>query len=194
MFTDTYCDPRSEDHATLLSSTLPHSDQYPTVSSQLHYQCDVGFVLSDNTKTKSVTCRDAAGTYYWEDDSGKCKGVCVHHFRVFLNFYFKTEKWNIIFTHLESNIENFFSVVNCSSLSGAGTWYDVSSENVSYGSIITVTCNSSLFMADGKTFKTVTCLDTGQWNGSVTPCTCTSESRLMINLHSHTPFPLLIAR
>lgn len=134
---DTYCDPRSEDYATLVSSTLPHTDQYPTVSSLLRYQCDVGFVLSDNTKTKSVTCREAAGIYYWEEDSGKCK------------------------------------VLNCSSLSGAGTWYDASSENVTYGSIVTVTCNSSLFMADGKTVKTVTCVDTGQWNDTVTPCTYT---------------------
>lgn len=182
MFKDTYCDPRSEDYASLVSSTLPHTDQYPTVSSQLHYQCDVGFVLSDNTKTKSVTCREAAGIYYWEDDSGKCKGVCSS----FSSFFVSTLKlkYIITFTHSEFNTTNFVVVVNCSSLSGPGTWYDVSSENSSYGSLVTVTCNSSLFMADGKTVKIVTCLDTGQWNDTVTPCTCTSQSRRMINFHS----------
>lgn len=106
LFTDTYCDPRSEDYATLVSSTLPHTDQYPTVSSLLRYQCDVGFVLSDNTKTKSVTCREAAGIYYWEEDSGKCKGVCSS----FSSFFVSTLKLKnfITFTHSKLNTGNFF--------------------------------------------------------------------------------------
>lgn len=106
---------------------------------------------------------------------------CVFIIFEFFCIHFKTEKFHNFHALKVKYREFSFSVLNCSSLSGAGTWYDASSENVTYGSIVIVTCNSSLFMADGKTVKTVTCVDTGQWNDTVTPCTCTSESQLMIN-------------
>nr|XP_022295491.1 uncharacterized protein LOC111105466 [Crassostrea virginica] len=132
---DSYCNNRSEDHASFLISYPSSYGDFPTLTVKFYYMCDEGFVLSDNTKIKRVTCRETNGTYFWEDKDGPCQ------------------------------------VLNCSSLSGPNTWYDVSTDNVTFGTIVTVTCNNSLFMADGNRSKTLTCLDSVQWNDTVTSCT-----------------------
>lgn len=115
--------------------------------------------MSDNIKIKFVMCREVVGIYYWEDDFGKCKGVCLLFLSIFV-FILKL-KYIIIFMYLEFNIKNFVVVVNCSFLFGLGIWYDVSLENLSYGFFVIVICNSSLFMVDGKIVKIVICFDMG---------------------------------
>ncbi|XP_048728575.2 uncharacterized protein LOC125646371 isoform X2 [Ostrea edulis] len=69
---DTYCEARSENNANLVSSELPHSHNFYSVSSKLDYECDEGYILANNATSKSVICRESNGSYYWQDDAGIC--------------------------------------------------------------------------------------------------------------------------
>ncbi|XP_061166819.1 uncharacterized protein LOC133175728 [Saccostrea echinata] len=131
---DTHCEGKIEEQASFASSYHPHTVDFFTVTSQLQFECNAGYVLNNNATLKTVTCQESGGDYYWKDDVGKC------------------------------------IVKNCSSLEEPGTGYYLSTNNVTFGTFVTVSCNNSLHMADGSGSKTVTCLSTAQWNDSISPC------------------------
>ncbi|XP_062578241.1 uncharacterized protein LOC134240154 [Saccostrea cucullata] len=131
---DTHCEEKIEEEASFISSFHPHSIDFFTLTSQIQFECNPGYILSNNATLKTVTCQETDGEYYWKDELGKC------------------------------------IVKNCSLLELPDTGYTLSTNNVTFGTVVTVTCNNSLHMADGSGSKTVTCLSTAQWNDSVSSC------------------------
>jgi hypothetical protein len=58
-----------------VSSQLPHSSDFFSLSARLDYECNEGYILANGATSKSVTCKETNGTYYWQEDVGACIGT-----------------------------------------------------------------------------------------------------------------------